>query len=1186
MKFYIKSLYRPKAGMAKILLVMKLIIVLLTTAILQVSASSYGQNVTLKRDNTELVKIFTELRKQTGYDFFYSDQMMEDAIPVTLHLKNVPIEKALELCFKDQPLSYTINNKIVTVKLREKSIFDRIIDRFQAIDIYGRVMDESGTPLVGASVKVKNKKQVTTTDSKGEFTLKGVDEKAILVISYVGYEDQEVSISNPPGNLQIYLKASVSGLEEIQVTINTGYQQIKPEQSTGSISVLNRKEYESRINTTDFLTGLQNKIPGLLINNDITFEGNNLFQIRGISTITGNKSPLIILDGYPTDLSLQMIDPNEIESVTVLKDAAAATIYGARSSNGVIIVERKKAKIGNTQVQFRSTAGFRPKEDYTRYRWADNASEIVTNYEKIKNMNAAANLWARHKTAQGGINNYSPGVLIMHHWRSSTGAISEEERDRQLAELASYNNAADYSDLFLRSSSDQTYNLDLSGGTDRVLYYVTANYTGRNATQVKNDDGIFRLSGRSTVKISNKLSVELNTDLQSINKTTVPLPDINKVMPYERFQDAAGNPAALYQLSKVTPIYNEYIMSLGLRDNLYYPLREMNEVSDKTRGSNNRVTTNFRYNTGNGLNFSVGGVFESARTDIRHLASENSAEVNQIVNYYTKPGTGGALIYNVPRGAFLKQTTASTQGFTLRTQANYDKEVAKDHMINVILGAEMRKTVNNSNLASYFGYNDQTLINQAVDFRAITNNFGPTYANINGPQAYNNLFKHTYLDDRYVSGYSNLVYSYKSKYSATGSIRIDQSNLFGNDPKYKYKPLWSVGAAWNINKEDFMQNLAWVRSLKLRAAYGFNGNVAKEALPEVIASDGLNTLNPSLSIPNLSLLAYANSGLRWEQTRNFNLGLDYELFKGIRGGIDFYQKQSTDVLAINQIDASKGGTSALINEASIRNRGIELNLQADWITRRRFNWNTGFVLANNTSKVLQVYNVNINDKSPSWQYVAGANSNYVKGYAVGTIFNYRYARLDETGYPMIYDKDGNAKRYHTNDAGIDDLSYAGSSIPVINFGISNRVDIGNFYAYAMVNYFGNFKTKVPIPDASMVRPLQGADNYWKQAGDEADPNMLPDVTSSMGAQYYFFLAGTDRYTVNGSYLTLGDLTAAYSFRGSAFLKRVKLSNLEIRAQASNVFTVGFNDYNYSVATGSYAKSYMTPTYTGSLLVNF
>ncbi|WP_256004847.1 SusC/RagA family TonB-linked outer membrane protein [Pedobacter deserti] len=1189
MKFYIKSLYRPKAGMAKILLVMKLIIVLLTTAILQVSASSYGQNVTLKRDNTELVKIFTELRKQTGYDFFYSDQMMEDAIPVTLHLKNVPIEKALELCFKDQPLSYTINNKIVTIKAKEKSLFDRIAERLRAVDIYGRVTDETGAPLVGASVKVKNKNQATKTDARGEFTLKNVDENATLVVSYVGYQEQEVSSITKSNDLVIQLQPSVAGLEEIQVTFNTGYQQIKPEQSTGSISVINRKEYDSRINTTDFLTGLQNKIPGLLINNDVKFENNGLFQIRGISTIKGNRNPLIVVDGYPTEMSLDMIDPNEIESVTVLRDAAAATIYGARSSNGVIIIERKKAKAGKVQVNFRATSSLTPKENYERYRWDENASATVIDFEKLRNASAGPTLWTTLQGPQGGYYNYNLPTLIMAQWRSSTNSITLEERDRQLAELAAYNNSGDYGRLFLRNATTQTYNIDLSGGNNNVLYYLTANYSKNNLTKLNNDNGIFRLSGRSTIKLSDRLQLELNMDLQENKIQAAPIPDINNIYPYEHFQDAQGNPAAMYNTSipraKGNKYYHQYIQTLGLLDNAYYPLTEMNEVADRTKTISDRITANLRYNMGNGFNLSVGGVHENAQGTIRHLASENSAEVRQYVNYYTRSGPNG-LIYNLPKGAFLRQGTTGTESITARAQANYDKEINADHSVNLILGAEVRKVINQSNTASYFGYNDQTLNNQQVDFKTLIN-YSASFANSNTPLSYSTLFNHGYADDRFISGYSNLVYAYKSKYSVTGSIRVDQSNLFGTDPKYKYKPLWSVGAAWNVHKENFMQNLEWINSLRLRVAHGFNGNVAKDALPQVIAKDDLNTLNPGGAVPMLNLLSHANSGLRWEQSRNFNLGLNYGLFKGISGSIDYYVKTSTDILANNQIDASKGGVSALINQASIRNHGLEFSLQADWITRKRFNWNTGLVFARNTNKILQVYNPNITPTSAAGFYVSGNYADYIKGYPVGALFNYRYAGLNNTGYAQMYNKSGEVINYSDNTAMIDAaVDLAGSAIPVFNLGMSNRVDVGSFYAYCMINYFSGFSVRVPVPDATTVRPLEGAQNYWKQPGDENNPDAVPILSNTMGYSHYYAIATSDKYTVNGAYITIGDITAAYSFRHSKLVQRAGLSNVELRLQASNVYTKAFNKYNYSLATGSYAKSYLTPTYSAALSINF
>lgn len=1176
--------------LTKTLLVMKLTSVLLIAFVFHAGAKGIAQDITYSSRNVPLEQVFSEIKKQTGYFFLYTETILEKARPVTISARNMPLTRFLDELFKNQPLVYTIASKTITVTASPTVI------RYPEIQLQDRetyltvkVTDSAGAPLSGASISVRNKKISGITDAKGELRL-NVEEGDVLMISYIGYETRRITVTaamlSSSNSVPVPLHRSEARLDEVEVTINTGYQQIRPEQSTGSTFTLRKKEYESRINTTSFLTGLQNKIPGLLINNDVKFEDNNLFQIRGISTIKGNRNPLIVVDGYPTDLSLDMIDPNEIESVTVLKDAAAATIYGARSSNGVIIVERKKAKAGNLRVNFRSTLGITPKERYNRYRWAEDASEIVMDYEKLRNRNAQPTLWQSLHGAQGGYLMANPAAAIMYHWRSNTDPISEEERNRQMAALASHNNSGEYSRLFLRNASTQTYNLDMSGGSDRLLYYLTVNYMRNNATEVKNNNNLFRLSARTTMKLSNRFSVELNTDYQEGRRNGVPVPDINDIYPYERFADENGNPASISTGSKSTVVYNNYIKSLGLLDNLYYPLQDLNEVSDRARTINNRITTNFRYKMAPGLSLTFGGVYESVRSDNRHFASENATETRQMVNFFTKPNPSGGFIYNIPKGAFLKQQAGSVQGFTLRAQANYDKQVARDHSVNVILGAEVRKLVNSSSTYSYFGYNDQSLFQQPVDFKAITTNFGASYAQSNGALNFSNLFNNTYSDDRFISGYSNLVYAYKGKYSVTGSIRVDQSNLFGTDPKYKYKPLWSVGAAWNIHKEDFMQELDWVRLLKLRVAHGFNGNVAKEALPQVIAVDQLSYLNPAGVMPALRLLSYANSGLRWEQTHNFNLGINYEIFKGITGSVDYYVKKSTDVLANNQIDASKGGVSALVNEASIRNTGLEISLQADWISKRKFNWNTGFVFAKNNSKVLQVYNSDINESSPSWQYISGSYANYLKGYAVGALFSYRYAGLDNASYPLIYDAGGKAKKLYENDAKILDVSYEGSSIPVINLGLSNRVDIGNFYVYCMINYYGNFRVRVPVPSATDTRPLKGAGNYWKKPGDEMNPDILPDISNSSSIQYYFTLATTDRYTVNGSYLTLGDLTAAYIFRDSKWLKNSGIGNVEIKVQASNIYTVGFNSYNYSLATGNFAKRYLTPTYNAAISVNF
>ncbi len=1160
----------------KTLLIMKLALCLICVSVLSLSGYSQNTRMSLSLENVSVAEVLKKIQQQTDFQFFYNDELINRQGKITVKAVNKTVKEILDEALASTKLVYRIVDKTIFISEAENLPPSQVEGKAQQ-KIQGRVTDEKGNPLLGATVLIKGTTKGTTTDVNGNYAIK-VPVGSVLVFSFVGFQKQEITISVEDTEINVVMEQKAAELGEFTV-ISTGYQLIKPEQSTGSIATMQTKEYDSRINTTDFLTGLENRLPGLLINNDIEFEEDNLFQIRGVSTINGRRDPLIVIDGYPTELSLDMINPNEIESITVLKDAAAATIYGARSSNGVIVIERKKAKAGKPLVNFRVTAGFIPKENYDRYRW-DKEGSSVDYYRIINDGKIPSSMYSLMTNPWTGcyFNFPAPGLIMA---QQSAGVIDSLQAEQQFRELASYNNTNDYGRLFLRTAVTQTYNLNISGGEKNLLYYVTVNYTDNKASQIKNNNSRFRLSGRATIKFSNRFSLDMTTDFQESKSNSVPIPDIGNVYPYERFEDEDGNPLSLYSGSYANPYYNDYLISIGLLDNWYYPLVDINEISDKTHTINNRITANFHYNIEDGVSINFGGVYETSHTDTKHLASENSSEVHQYVNRYAENGDDG-IIFNIPKSGFLKQSNASTESYTLRVQLNYDKQISEDHSLNLIFGGEVRDVLQKSNSAAYFGYNDQTLLHQPVDyFSLLSNTYAPTYAQTNPTVLYSNLFSQGYKDNRYVSIYSNVVYAYKGKYSFTGSIRIDQSNLFGTNPKYHYKPLWSVGTAWNIHKEKFMQDMDWIKSLKLRMAYGFNGNVAKNALPQVIAEADYNYFDPTAIIPELSLLSFANSGLRWEQTRNFNIGLDYSIFKNISGSIDYYIKKSTDILATNQIDASKGGISAMINQASIRNSGLEISLHADWVTRKNFNWNTGLVLSHNSSKVLQVYNTMIGPNTPSGDYVQGSYStNYLKGYAVGAIFSYRYAGVDSEGRILVYDANGESEKFSfTTDKSY--LDYSGSSIPTFNMGLSNRVDIGNFYVYCMFNFYGGFKVRVPVPNASATRPLEGAGNYWKEAGDENDPDVLPTLRYSSAG-----LAYTDKYTVNGAYLTLGDLTASYSLRDSKWVKKVGMSNLEVRLQGHNLYTVGFNKYNYSVATGSYSKSYLTPTYTVGLYVNF
>lgn len=1126
------------------------------------------KNISLSKQHQPLATLLTEAAKQAGCKISFPAEEVAGKNDVSVHCVNKPLGEAMQQMLEGTALDFKSVSGTVVVYVKTGPL----LPQETAVNLAGIVRNEQGAPLAYVTVQVSTGGVIT--NSTGAYMLRNVPAGAVVRISCMGYETITLKAQELADMKDVVMKFGRHNLGTVEVT--TAYQRIRPEQSTGAIASITTKEYESRI-STDFLSGIQNKLPGVLINNDMKFEGNSLFQIRGLSTISANKQPLIVVDGYPTELSLDAINPNEIKSVTVLKDAAAATIYGVRASNGVVIIERKQAEIGRTKFAFRTTLGFTGKEKYNTYRLGPNTAVLDYLRDNYKDGTDMPVDWSYYKTRYY---NYQPGYEILLD--RNAGLINQSGLEKRFAELGAYNNAADYSRLFLRTAVTQQYDLNFSGGSERATYYVSANYKGDRLSQINNNDSRFLLSGRANYKFNRRFALELTTDYLETQNRTAPVPDFMNVYGYERFQDKNGNPLPVFAGSRMNPVFNDSIRKLGLYDNLAYPLVDVNEISDLTKTVNNKIIANFTYQLGHGFSLRFGGIYENSRADLKHYASEKSSEARQYVNEYAEQGTNG-IIYNIPRGGYIRQATNNTLSYTLRAQLDYNKILNDQHSFNLILGAENRKVTNESNKSAVFGYNDQTLLQLPVDYNKIfTGYWVSAFAGGNPRLNYSDLFGKGYSDDRFVSGYFNGVYAYRGKYSLSGSVRIDQSNLFGTDPKYRYKPLWSLGAGWNIDQERFMQGAKWLDALKLRAAYGFNGNTSKASIPQIVAAyaTNLRTNPPSTA---LDLASMQNAALRWEQTQNLNVGLDFRFIGRIYGSLDYYLKKSKDLLAASQIDPTKGSSSAVLNAASIRNNGVELNLHADWISHKRFNWNTGIALSVNTNKVLSLY---VNNQADSYSFIS---NNYVVGYPVGAMFSYRYAGLDTTGLPLMYDVNGKIKQpgYGALNEGFRDLVYNGNSIPSMSAGLSNRVDIGNFYVYCMIDYYGGFKTRVPAPSIYNTRPLEGSENYFRHPGDEKKTDVMGLYPYWLYNNYHFYVYNNaDRNVVNGAYFVLRDITLSYDFRNVEQIKRLGFSSFELKLQASNLTTIGLNKYDYSLATGSFARRHLVPSYTIGLFTNF
>src|SRR5690606_10007599 len=363
-------------------------------------------------------------------------------------------------------------------------------------------------------------------------------------------------------------------------------------------------------------------------------------------------------------------------------------------------------------------------------------------------------------------------------------------------------------------------------------------------------------------------------------------------------------------------------------------------------------------------------------------------------------------------------------------------------------------------------------------------------------------------------------------------------------------------------------------------------NLTKNSLPQVIAERFSNNLTDPVS-EALTKASYINSSLRWEQTKNINIGLDYGILGNIRVSLDWYTKKSNDLLANAQIDPTLGESPALLNQASVTNKGLEIGVHANWIGTPKFNWNTGVIFSKNTSKVNEVF------ADLEYSPLFLNNAGFIKGYPIGAMFAYNWAGLDDQGYPQVTNGDQVYSMAappeelieimrRDNPSGVS--RYMGSSIPTRNLGFNNSLNIGNLYVFAMIDYYGGFKVFVPRANPSSYRPLEGAGNYWMEPGNEENSD-VPNFDSYNNVYAMLAYDYSDANVVDGDYITLRNITVSYVFHNELF-KKLGFDLFEVKAQVSNVWTAGLNRHNYSRATGSYARPYVTPTYSFGLFMNF
>ncbi|WP_164121833.1 SusC/RagA family TonB-linked outer membrane protein [Sphingobacterium sp. xlx-130] len=1122
----------------KIIMQINLISLFVLLALMQVYGKGHSQ-VSLREKNTSLEKIFRSIENQSGYVFFYNDEDVKNA-RVSVLVNNVTIEKALQEIFKDLSLTFKINQRDILIgKTDEKAV----VSYRQRILVEGIVMDDFNRPLVGATIKVKGTNITTLTNNIGEFSLKDINENAVLVVSFMGYETAEVAVSNKVK--KIILKALTSQLDQVEV-VNTGYQKLPKERLTGSFGVLNSQEI-NRTLTPDFISRIEGKIAGVQVRG-------GAITIRGEGSIISNTSPLVVVDGFPIEGGLSTVNPDDIENVTVLKDAAAASIWGVRAANGVIVITTKKGlRNGRNLFEVFNILTVSAKSDFKDLHLMNATQSIDHMIDNIGIGNTNVNYVNDYHEALNRVEEaYYETRLNMPNADHET-IISNTEFRNKMEQLRNANFQKQFSDYLMRNSILNRLNVTLSGGGEKSDYYLSGLYNYNKGEMIgnKDDEIVVNFKHNYTLRDNLIFSTGINANYNHGKQNGISLYSATYEMPYHNLVDDAGTRIRYWMIDKWEGRRREEMGYLSYSSNLLEE-QEMNDIEHI--GFSTRIQTALDYRIIDGLNIETRFQYERGFNKRENFQRASHPAMRQIINSFTLINSDGSLNLQFPLGGMFDVSNSHSEAWTWRNQLNFEKSFRDNrHQLVSVLGHEVRSYGSKSNQTIKYGFDENSLSYIPVneDFLRRGEYLGWVGWS---PYSFGAFNSYSEGDNRDFSLYSNGAYTFKGRYTASFSGRMDQSNVFGNDSKYRYNIIWSSGLSWNIREEAFI-SAPWLNQLLLRATYGLGGNINKSFYPVLMGS---NELDYWTGVSYINLTNPANNTLKWETAKTYNLGLDFKIINHrYSGSVDLYHKKGVDLLGRVTIDPTNGFSAATMNFASVLNKGVELTFNAIPVKRDKISWSVGMNISYNNNNVIKVDDQGISAQQYLQPRPPGRGS-AIMGKALSRMYSYQYAGLDNKGEPMLWEK-GKKVSWDDYSENKDDLVYVGVADAPYFGGMNTSLRYSNFTFSAQAIYEFGHKFRKPASDPKYGVYTDVADR-WRQPGDENHTN-VPLLTSdywvsSAVGNYYKF---ADTHIRDASYIKLSEVSLSYALPQGVMGKSV--NDVSITFQARNLYQWNANKEN-------------------------
>ena len=957
--------------------------------------------------------------------------------------------------------------------------------------ISGIVLDDTGEPLSGATVRevtqnTGNSVAMVITDYQGHFTLSLPSTAKEIEAYFLGFTTKKVKLTDSD-SYKIQLSPDNEMLDEVVVT---GYQTLSKERTTGSFAKIDSKQLESQR-----ITSVSDMLEGHIA-------GYTDGKIRGITSMQGVTQPLYVVDGFPVERTtvgyaggafsdeVPNINVDDIESITVLKDAAATSIYGARAANGVIVITTKKAQRGQVNVSASATFSIQPYKRDKTYLTSSQETIAMARDWMAQNPNfsgeGAADYAKQMLQNSSGLDPHTKAI-----YQRYAGQITEQQLNSMLDNWSrqGYRYYDEIDDIENRDATTQRYNLSLSSSGENnnfvgTISYYRDNYSARSSY----NEGI-DIALRNSLNMTKWLTVDLGAYVNYGNRQTAGYSLASPgfaVAPYMSFYNEDGSTIVSRQEDRLTQSRLNAINKYGLYNEDIDPMDELGRSNTNNSDLLTRVYARLNFKITDWLRFTTQFQYEFGNFQKKKISEKETYTVRNKINNFASTPDGVSTTYNLPYGDIYAKETNNQRAYNFRNQLDFNKLFAGVHDVTAIAGMEMRHNKTRYESMTLYGYDDDLNSWSVVDQSAIQSFSGAIFSRPWISSA--DFASINELTNRFISFYANAAYAYDNRYMLNGSIRTDRTNLYGTGSKYQGKPIWSVGAAWRIDQEEFF-NARWINMLKLRASYGIGGNIAKNQWPYTVAYYGTNT-HPGVGGIQGTISSRPNPKLRWEKTTTTNIGVDFAMFNNrLNGSVEYYNKKGTDLLASsNGVSVEGQGYSTnVINNGEMTNRGFEATISGNIIQNRDWTWTMQGVIGYNHSKVDYV-----NVEAPVYFLQLDYPESFPRvGVPFTALYGYAWAGLSAEGLPQVYDAAGNLCTQNTP-TNLDDIVYLGSYTPTYSGSLSTNLRWRDLTLSALLLFEGGHKMRCTDFTYS---------DRWHQPGDESKTDVPRYVASENPSLY-------------------------------------------------------------------------------------